>query len=125
MQNKCLQILPKHFIFVLVVPLGGVPHTGPVSKPLPFPAVDTGKEIYPSFKSQCYFSQSHLISHIVAVPGAQADCERRGSSSPPSARMLSSALYYTEVCLLRALSADMEKECLERSLKRSAVGRKD
>lgn len=59
------------------------------------------------------------------MPGAQPDCERRGSNSLPSGRMLSSTLYYTEVCLFRALSADMEKECLEHSLKKSAVGRKD
>lgn len=47
-------MLPKHLCF------DGSPWsctTGPVSKPLPplqgaypFPAVDTGKEVYPSFK---------------------------------------------------------------------------
>lgn len=119
-------MLPKYICF------GGFPWSSPVSKPLPplqgvhpFPAADTGKEIYPSFKSQCYFPQSHLISCIVAMPGAQPDCERRGSNSPPPGRMLSSTLHYREVCLFKALSADMEKECLEQSLKKSAVGRKD
>lgn len=80
-----------------------------------FPAVDMGKEIYPSFKLQGYFSQSHLISCIVAIPGAQPDCERTGSNSPPSGRMLSSAVYRTGICLFRKVSADMEKECLEHS----------
>lgn len=75
------------------------------------------KEIYSSFKLQSYSSQSYLISCIVAMPGAQPDFEERQQFSH-SGRMLNSAVYCTEICLFRKISADMEKECLEHSSKK-------
>jgi hypothetical protein len=51
------------------------------------------KEIYSSFKLQSYFSQSYLISCIVAMLGAQPDFEERQQFSLTLEE--SSALQYT------------------------------
>lgn len=43
---------------------------------------------------------------------------KRGSKSPTSGGVFSSALYFTEICLFRKVSADPEKECLEHGSKK-------
>lgn len=122
MQNNCLKKLTKHLILVLVAS-PWLYTTCPMSNPFLLPRECTLSQQLTWEKrsirvSSCRVTFLKVISfhaQLVAIPGAQPDYERTGSNSPPSGRMLSSAVYRTGICLFRKVSADMEKECLEHS----------